>query len=488
MRKSVFKLVGLGAALVLVTLAVGAIGTAQKTITVCPSGCDFTSIQAAIQAAPEGAAIQVKAGTYKESLTITKPLSLVGEGAGKTVIEGGVAVLATKVVFLAGFTVKGGQGVQLQDSQTVALTEVAIVEGRGDGLAVVNSGTVTVRASTIQNSKGSGIVIALGSKAVISANEIVGNKGDGIAIGASQADVRDNVIAGNSGCGIRADVASQVTGGGNREGSNSFATIQEAINAFPVPPEQQANMGGAVCGTASRDLFTGSILVTGEAILIGPGTYRENLTITKSVVLRGAGRDKTIITSARESTPVVLVRSDSQIQVTLEGLALTGASGSCSGYPDRCPIGLVVMGQARVTVQNSTISGNGYDGLGVRDSAQVTLQNSTVSGNAGNGLAVRDSARVTVQNSTISGNGSDGLYVGDSAQVTLQNSTISGNGSDGLLVGSSARAWVIGNTFLNNKDYGIWAYSTDNIVECRGNRFEGNGSGPYNDAAAQKCR
>jgi parallel beta-helix repeat protein len=453
MRKSVFKLVGVGAALVLVTLAVG--GTAQKVITVCPSGCDFTSIQAAIQAAPEGAAIQVKAGTYKESLTITKPLSLVGEGAGKTVIEGGVAVLATKVVFLAGFTVKG-QGVQLQDSQTVALTEVAIVEGRGDGLAVVNSGTVTVRASTIRANQGSGVLLALGSKAIISANEIVGNKGDGIAIGASQADVRDNLIAGNGGCGIRADAASQVTGGGNRE--SSFATIQAAINAFPVPPEQQANMGGAVCGTASRDLFTsssGSILVTGEAVLIGPGTYRENLTITKSVVLRGAGRDKTIITT-QASTPVVLV-SGSQIQVTLEGLALTGASSD----------GLSVRGQAQVTVQNSTVSGNGDDGLDVGDSAQVTLQNSQ-----------------------LSGNGSDGLEVNGSAQVTVQNSQLSGNADDGLDLNSTGvRAWVIGNAFLNNKSYGIEAESTDNIVECRGNRFEGNGDGPtYPSSLADRCR
>jgi WD40 repeat protein len=225
------KMFGLGAALVLVTLAVG--GTAQKTITVCPSGCDFTSIQAAITAATDGSTIQVKAGTYQESLTITKPLSVLGEGPDKTIIQGGIVILATKVVNVTGFTVKG-QGIQVQDSQAVSLLNNVIDQGASDGLSIANSGTVTVRGSTIQNSKGSGIVIALGSKAIISANTIRANDGDGISLGSSQADLRGNIVAGNSSCGLRLDAASQLEGANNAARDNGQGNLC-APSGFRVP-------------------------------------------------------------------------------------------------------------------------------------------------------------------------------------------------------------------------------------------------------------
>jgi hypothetical protein len=57
---------------VLVVLAAGALtvgvagqaNAAKQPITVCPSGCDYTTIQAAIDNAPNGAQIQIAAGTY----------------------------------------------------------------------------------------------------------------------------------------------------------------------------------------------------------------------------------------------------------------------------------------------------------------------------------------------------------------------------------------------------------------------------------------
>ena len=120
----------------------------------------------------------------------------------------------------------------------------------GDGVTLENcsigpnvtlAAGVTVRGSTIQNSKRSGIVIALGSKALISANTIRANGGDGISVGASQADLRDNVITGNSGCGISADSASQLSGSGNIAQANARGNAcgnvpSGLIVAQPTPP------------------------------------------------------------------------------------------------------------------------------------------------------------------------------------------------------------------------------------------------------------
>jgi len=46
------------------------------TLTVCPSGCGYASIQAAINAALAGDTIAIGTGTYVENVVVDKPLTL----------------------------------------------------------------------------------------------------------------------------------------------------------------------------------------------------------------------------------------------------------------------------------------------------------------------------------------------------------------------------------------------------------------------------
>ena len=84
------------------------------TTTVCFSGCDFATIQAAVTAAAPGGTISVHAGTYAENVTINKALTLTGAGIGNSIIQGvsGQGKLAsilvttgTDDVTIEGFTV-----------------------------------------------------------------------------------------------------------------------------------------------------------------------------------------------------------------------------------------------------------------------------------------------------------------------------------------------------------------------------------------------
>jgi parallel beta-helix repeat protein len=61
--------------LIILLILVQSVGAA--TITVCPSGCDHTTIQAAVNAASPGDTIQVGDGTYNENVDITKSLNIV---------------------------------------------------------------------------------------------------------------------------------------------------------------------------------------------------------------------------------------------------------------------------------------------------------------------------------------------------------------------------------------------------------------------------
>ncbi|MFN7037371.1 MAG: hypothetical protein ACK4SN_13520, partial [Bellilinea sp.] len=59
------------------------------TITVCSSGCDHTTIQAAVNAAGEGDVILVGPGTYEENIIIDKNIKLISSaGRTSTTIQG----------------------------------------------------------------------------------------------------------------------------------------------------------------------------------------------------------------------------------------------------------------------------------------------------------------------------------------------------------------------------------------------------------------
>src|SRR5690348_8771546 len=69
-----------------VALSIGGIFTvverAGASADVCPLGCPYTTIQAAINAALPGGTVTVGSGTYNEAITINKSLTLVGANVG----------------------------------------------------------------------------------------------------------------------------------------------------------------------------------------------------------------------------------------------------------------------------------------------------------------------------------------------------------------------------------------------------------------------
>src|SRR5579862_4512352 len=115
-------------------IALAASHTAQgATACVNPavSSCQAT-IGAAVKAANKGDTIQVAAGTYKETVTITTGISLIGAGSATTIIDatglangivisGGSTGLSGAVV--SGFTVKNAnlQGILVENASNVTI-------------------------------------------------------------------------------------------------------------------------------------------------------------------------------------------------------------------------------------------------------------------------------------------------------------------------------------------------------------------------------
>jgi hypothetical protein len=198
------------ATLVLVAPVLLAPGTraqvvAGVTLTVCASGCDHTSIQAAIDAAPPGSLVFVGSGTYFESLYIDKALTLRGSGVGATIVNvsgqpgWGVATLASDVT-LEDFTVSGtagfyslkimgdvgndpvgaGNGIP---STNVVLRDLEVLNSQGTGLDVNGVHGLTVEDVTVVNSdEGNGVTLTDVRNATLDGVTTVGNEWGGIAI------------------------------------------------------------------------------------------------------------------------------------------------------------------------------------------------------------------------------------------------------------------------------------------------------------------
>lgn len=396
-----WKLLGLGMLLVIGSLTVSSIGIGQAMMTVCSSGCDYTSIQAAITAAPDGSTIQVQAGTYNEHVTIlNKTLSLIGDGSNNTIIQGNITILAAKVVSVTGFAVQG-QGIQLLASTVISLSNNVVASSISDGISILNSASVAARGNVIRGNRGSGVVVTFGSSVSLDNNSITGNGGDGISVGASQVDLRDNVIVNNDGCGVRVDTASQLSGNGNHGGFTAvkrvpedFTTIQAAIDAvpsgLPLPSGGNPNGGGDACGSVPAGLIGGT--EANNFISIAPGTYKESLRIQdKALALQGAGRDQTF----------------------LDGDGLTDIDG------------INIAGSAKVTIADLTIRNFNVvatddDGIYIRDQARLHILDSTITRNSGHGIHAESADNIEECLGNIVTDNGLGNFAGSSDEVARE--------------------------------------------------------------------
>jgi parallel beta-helix repeat protein len=133
------------------------------------------------------------------------------------------------------------------------LSDNAFVESTAEGL-LARSSSITVRGNLISRSKSHGLLLAFGSKALITGNTITSNGGDGITIRASQADLSDNIVRDNGGCGVRADADSTVTGSvtsANFGGNKGGGLCDKALKLDTEPPTGSLTINDGAATTIS---------------------------------------------------------------------------------------------------------------------------------------------------------------------------------------------------------------------------------------------
>jgi len=146
-------------------------------------------------------------------------------------------------------------------------------------------------------------------------------------------------------------------------------------------------------------------------------------------------------------------------------------------------------GTATVSVDDSTVTGSGFDGFEARmhGTSSIEVTGSVFSDNVGLGLDIEssDSATVTVSGITADSNEGAGIVVAGEHDsiVTIRNSSASDNGGDGLIIRSfdSVAVTVSGITADRNEDDGIDVDGDgDSIVTIRNSSASDNGGDGLN--------
>ena len=171
-------------ALFLVTL----IPAEAATHTVCSSGCDFTSIQAAVNAASPGDEINVGAGVFAGGVTISTDLTIGGGGPSVTTVDGGgsgsVFEIQNATVVLRDMTIRGGSatnGGGVRNDGDLTIENCDIVNNFADmGAGVYNDmiGQVVITTTTISGNEAMSVgggLINQGGPVVITQSLISGN-------------------------------------------------------------------------------------------------------------------------------------------------------------------------------------------------------------------------------------------------------------------------------------------------------------------------
>lgn len=155
--------------------------------TVAPDATHFTTIAAALNAAPAGATVAISPGTYRESVTVPRSVKLIGKCAAQVSLIGSPAVFVDAVngVEIEGVTLRDSLiGLRVERGSKVVLRHAVVEHNERSAVQLIDVGTdvtledVVVRdtiADTTTSSFGQGIAASFASSITLRDVEVRNN-------------------------------------------------------------------------------------------------------------------------------------------------------------------------------------------------------------------------------------------------------------------------------------------------------------------------
>jgi nitrous oxidase accessory protein NosD len=253
---------------------------------------------------------------------------------------------------------------------------------------------------------------------------------------------------------------------------------------------------------------------SGEIISIAPGTYTEQLVISKSLTITGAGGGKTIIkapptlslvsgtTAANPRRAIVVVNGGASVAVAMSNLEIKGpGNSSCESLT----YGLLVIGGATLSLKDSEVHDIGDQPLGscengiaigaglylLDQTGNIHLDNVAIWNYQRAGIAlIRAGSTGHIENCIIDGTNStqdpesptkrDGIQITDGARASIIACSISGNKNEvdagavsdletpyfrtGILIACGSPGTVIEDNYIGENSIGISQSAPDTRI------------------------
>ncbi len=417
--------------------------------TVCASGCEFTTIQSAIDGSVNGETITVYDGTYAENINFnTKVItlvsqngaastSIVGTGADAPVVTFANSALTSSTV-LDGFTINnandGGTtsyGIKITTSAAPTLQNL-ILKGNqtaltsNGGAIYISGGSATILNSTIGSStdinladRGAGIYAYVISSALTITNVTFDSNETDYRGGALYIDNVDNYAV----------TISNSTFNANKSNEGAAIYVSGSAQTTTISSTNFTNNLAANDRTTYSSSTTGkggAIFVYGSTVSVSGGTFTGNKAFTYGGVYDIEGSGDIIINGGTYSNNEATSNN---------GGALYASNGNS------------------VNISNATFSSNsapaGYGGAFyiAQNPGGTTISNTTISNNSSNNSGgglyfyqLTGSTTVTITNNTqitgnqVTGTGSfaygGGMYLSGNTTFSMTGGSVSSNSAE----------------------------------------------------------
>jgi hypothetical protein len=367
----------------------------------------FRSLRAAVEAAPANATLAVAAGTYAETLDVTRAVTLVGRCAEKVLLEaptGAAAIAVSADLTLRGVTVRGGTpGLEVGPAAHASLADVVLEQNLRAGIVATDGARVEVVRSVIRATQAAsrsdttnGVFVDVSGKVTLDESAVVGAADAGLgATGGGTITLRRSVVR---------DVVKRpdgVGGSGARAFEGGIVSLEESAVVSAIGT-------GILAGQTKGGLkLVRSTVLGTRPDLRFPGGFATAASLTTTGTL-----DATDSTFA-DNSEIGVAADHVGSRATLEGCVVVGTlPGGDSGIAIAASAANGATLQAR---SSAFVGSRGLAVYGLHAGATVELDASLVSdvgttvgstlsaGRGGTALAVVDAAHASVTASTIEG-------------------------------------------------------------------------------------
>ncbi len=483
-----------------------------ETYTVCPSGCNFTSIQEAINFASDEDTIEVMAGTYPESIVVNKTLLIIGTG-GTAVIgdpdEDVSVTIGADEVTLENLTITPGRvsGVNIQGNNLVlqSLEITGYNPDDPDDAVITGEGLsgITISDCNLEAADGGGITLGNMSQLTIQGCRLE-NLNIALSFGGTGTPYYGITVINNSVLGHGITVASATSG------AITFPEIHDILiqgNTVFEPSGYGIYAGGFMSPSGEYHVFNATI---------AQNTITRSLSSAPNIAVNaisvGFLRDNIVQESYHGADGISIAELD---RFVIEDNTVQECTGNplwgTSGFHLQTTTNSVVSGNSVINVMpfafgyapgpnflpnltfdpTNTADGNpvlfyeGENGISIDGQtpamvvllscSDMTISDSTIE-NSGLGVGIYNCTGITVSESRLL-NTNNGIMLIACSDSLIENNTFTGS-FFGLGVGDNTDALISGNSFSEYMDSGIVVHTGDSEnVMITGNTFTGEMTG-----------